>query len=604
MKFFCDSCSTKYSISDEKVRGKILKVRCKNCGHVITVREQRLPTESSDVQEKPKRRTRPPKPPSSPQFDPSSVEWHYALNGQSFGPFELEALRERYRSGDLGDETYVWTDSFSNWKPVSEVEWFQDALAQGQERKPRKKTIGVSGALEAIKPEDVEKFQDEQNEKASNTQRQRAVEDDRQAAQQDRLHALRARLKSGEQDEEQADSELSDEFDGGAETVVGSSAQDYSQDADAAESSGEGSPVGASGSHSGLFDRFDRSSDSDEKVDETEQSGRIPFSPKAPELESDAAKRQTGKQESISGSLLIQLDEINKEGRGGRILLIAAGILLVGGLVGVGLYIHSQNTETNKEVAQKARVEDEQEDEVKVRTYSDDEQKRILTLSSQTVTKEEAEQAAAEEGEGGEDGEDGDEPKKVAAATDKKSDKKLRLRGGNLLDEGSSADEAFEGATKSKQADDGFRKGIDEGSTTGAALDSPIGKGTSFESMGGIKSDRSSPIYKPTDAVKKKKASGPRLTGKELAEGMRNVRRSIGICRQRHARRGGPLDARKIYLTIEIRPTGKVRGYELEPSKIQNTVFDRCLSSHKGRWSFPSFDGNGSQKFRAPFVLQ
>jgi len=40
MKFVCERCQTKYSIADEKVRGKVLKVRCKSCSNVITVREQ------------------------------------------------------------------------------------------------------------------------------------------------------------------------------------------------------------------------------------------------------------------------------------------------------------------------------------------------------------------------------------------------------------------------------------------------------------------------------------------------------------------------------------------------------------------------------------
>ena len=39
MKFLCDRCKTRYSIGDERVRGKILKIRCKNCANVITVRE-------------------------------------------------------------------------------------------------------------------------------------------------------------------------------------------------------------------------------------------------------------------------------------------------------------------------------------------------------------------------------------------------------------------------------------------------------------------------------------------------------------------------------------------------------------------------------------
>ena len=37
VKFLCDRCKTRYSIGDDRVRGKILKIRCKNCANVITV---------------------------------------------------------------------------------------------------------------------------------------------------------------------------------------------------------------------------------------------------------------------------------------------------------------------------------------------------------------------------------------------------------------------------------------------------------------------------------------------------------------------------------------------------------------------------------------
>ncbi|HEX8107516.1 MAG TPA: zinc-ribbon domain-containing protein, partial [Kofleriaceae bacterium] len=43
MKFLCDRCKTRYSIGDDRVRGKILKIRCKNCANVITVREGMSP---------------------------------------------------------------------------------------------------------------------------------------------------------------------------------------------------------------------------------------------------------------------------------------------------------------------------------------------------------------------------------------------------------------------------------------------------------------------------------------------------------------------------------------------------------------------------------
>lgn len=611
MKFFCDSCSTKYSISDEKVRGKVLKVRCKNCGHVITVQEQRLPTQADDSSAK-----QPPSPPPSPKspgFDPQQVDWHYALNGQSFGPFGLQELRERYRSGELGDETYVWTESFSNWKPVAEVEWFEDALAKGQERSPRRNTIGVSGALEAIKPEDVDKFQSKKG-KGSNTQRQRAVEQDRNAAQQDRLHALRARLR----DQRSGDSE------GGApdaQPKTGESSEPASVDAvgptevDDREAAPSDSPVRESGGEeSDLFDGLEDAPPSGDTVDETERSGRIPFSPKAPELESESRKRRDeGNDEGITGSLLTKMDEIQKEGRGGRVLLVAAAVLLVAGVIGIGLYLHFENQDEEAASDKVAEVEQPEKDgseEVKVKTYSDDERKKILTIGSQEVGESGDEVAEGGEGEAGSDTGDaprGEKSEQELAAADTKSKDDggdLTLRGASLGESGMSMDEALAGAQKSKKTDDRVRKKLDEGSTMGAALDSPISQGSAFESMGGVKSDRSSAIYKPTDSVEEeKKVDAPRLTRDQLSRGFRNVRRSVGVCQQRHARRGGPLEARKIYVTLQIRPSGRVKDFELEPGTIQNTEFARCMNSHKARWKFPSFGGSEPQKVRAPYVL-
>jgi predicted Zn finger-like uncharacterized protein len=40
MRFACDACGKKYSTSDEPAPGKIYKLRCKACGHVIVVRAQ------------------------------------------------------------------------------------------------------------------------------------------------------------------------------------------------------------------------------------------------------------------------------------------------------------------------------------------------------------------------------------------------------------------------------------------------------------------------------------------------------------------------------------------------------------------------------------
>ena len=40
MKIECDKCGAKYSIADDKVRGKTFKIRCKKCSNVIIVRDK------------------------------------------------------------------------------------------------------------------------------------------------------------------------------------------------------------------------------------------------------------------------------------------------------------------------------------------------------------------------------------------------------------------------------------------------------------------------------------------------------------------------------------------------------------------------------------
>ncbi|MFZ9887797.1 MAG: zinc-ribbon domain-containing protein [Myxococcota bacterium] len=39
MKLVCDQCGTRYSVSDDHVRGKGLKIRCKTCSNIIVVPE-------------------------------------------------------------------------------------------------------------------------------------------------------------------------------------------------------------------------------------------------------------------------------------------------------------------------------------------------------------------------------------------------------------------------------------------------------------------------------------------------------------------------------------------------------------------------------------
>jgi predicted Zn finger-like uncharacterized protein len=117
MKFVCERCQTKYSIADEKVRQKILKIRCKTCENVITVREQ-MPGASAEAGPAPT----PPPPPSPPAGAKGRpAEWHLAVNGTEEGPFELGALAKKIHEAKGDDEVYVWRADFDGWKAPKDV---------------------------------------------------------------------------------------------------------------------------------------------------------------------------------------------------------------------------------------------------------------------------------------------------------------------------------------------------------------------------------------------------------------------------------------------------------------------------------------------------
>ncbi|HEV3033066.1 MAG TPA: AgmX/PglI C-terminal domain-containing protein [Polyangia bacterium] len=162
MKFVCDRCQTKYSIADEKVRGKVLKVRCKTCQNVITVREAGAkpsqnalaPVRSSqkpsgahaaplaevgEHDEQSERTSiapapaglmadllqgqlhgrRPTPPPPPPLGD--GVEWFLALDGAQQGPFARRALVDHLLALPKSADVHVWNEKMDGWKSPRDV---------------------------------------------------------------------------------------------------------------------------------------------------------------------------------------------------------------------------------------------------------------------------------------------------------------------------------------------------------------------------------------------------------------------------------------------------------------------------------------------------
>ncbi len=106
MKIVCESCGAKYSIADEKVAGKVFKIRCKKCSAVIVVKGDQ-PAEGENAG----------------AFDyGSDAVWHVVVAGEQQGPFAPRQIGELLAEGKIDWEAYVWREGMDGWQPAKDVE--------------------------------------------------------------------------------------------------------------------------------------------------------------------------------------------------------------------------------------------------------------------------------------------------------------------------------------------------------------------------------------------------------------------------------------------------------------------------------------------------
>jgi predicted Zn finger-like uncharacterized protein len=107
MKIVCDSCGAKYSIADEKVAGKIFKIRCKKCSSVLEVRGDQ--TGSHPFAD------------AGGQEPSGEATWYIVVDGEQKGPLPPVELSRLFAKGSVGLDSYVWKEGFDDWKVASDV---------------------------------------------------------------------------------------------------------------------------------------------------------------------------------------------------------------------------------------------------------------------------------------------------------------------------------------------------------------------------------------------------------------------------------------------------------------------------------------------------
>ena len=115
MKIVCDSCGAKYSIADEKVAGKVFKIRCKKCSAVIVVRGDQVAAEEEQA--------------TTNAFDyGGDAVWHVVVDGDQQGPFAPAQIGEMLSAGTIDWEVYVWREGFDGWLAARDVPELVEAV--------------------------------------------------------------------------------------------------------------------------------------------------------------------------------------------------------------------------------------------------------------------------------------------------------------------------------------------------------------------------------------------------------------------------------------------------------------------------------------------
>src|SRR6185295_10695640 len=145
MKIVCDNCSTKYSIADEKVRGKVFKIKCKKCSHIIVVKGSEGTADVSD----------PAAPPPSGTFDQKETRvfdyaggggaesngaaagaaadavWYLVIDREQVGPLSVQEIQDKYARREIDNDTYGWREGFGDWQRIASIPDFQHFAQDG-----------------------------------------------------------------------------------------------------------------------------------------------------------------------------------------------------------------------------------------------------------------------------------------------------------------------------------------------------------------------------------------------------------------------------------------------------------------------------------------
>jgi predicted Zn finger-like uncharacterized protein len=118
MKISCQACGTKYTIADDKVRGRKVRVRCKSCSTPIVVDTAQAAAEAEAAA-----------PPPDAGAAPDAVEpWTVNLSDTEQRTMTTDEIVTGYHAGTVTEDAFVWKEGMDDWVPLLEQPDLRSAI--------------------------------------------------------------------------------------------------------------------------------------------------------------------------------------------------------------------------------------------------------------------------------------------------------------------------------------------------------------------------------------------------------------------------------------------------------------------------------------------
>ncbi|WP_044986996.1 zinc-ribbon domain-containing protein [Sorangium cellulosum] len=144
MKITCESCQAKYTIADEKVVGKTVKIKCKKCNHAMVVHgaseAASAPSQDATVgQQGDLAEDADAKLVADVGGAPSTAApdaWTVNVAEGDERTMTTAELVTEYARGALSNDTYVWKDGMSDWLPIASVPELKERFSSREDAAP------------------------------------------------------------------------------------------------------------------------------------------------------------------------------------------------------------------------------------------------------------------------------------------------------------------------------------------------------------------------------------------------------------------------------------------------------------------------------------